>query len=189
MLSAKCFFSIPIIRLPLPKSEEFTSRKRGLALVRCGRYKEAIEAYLEALQLNPEDANLHAGIAELFYFMGDYEKSRLSYNKAIQLDSQFEAVYIRISEVLLYKASELHTSYMYDPSSWPTRCDLAINTFREVLLFNPANDIAPAKIEEIQKELEGLRSCPIRYTGKLIYTSKRANSASINLCSSQSDER
>jgi hypothetical protein len=68
------------------------------------------------------------------------------------------------------------------------RLDSAINAFRSVLLFNPDDGIAPAEIEKIQKEVESLKSCPICYKGTLIYTDKRANSASINLCSDQSDE-
>src|SRR5260370_15634 len=155
---------------------------KGLALAQQKRYGEALIAYQKASHLAPESAKIHAAMAELFYNIGDYENSGLSYKKAIQLNSQFEAVYVEKSKMLLDKAIGLHASYRYDPY----KCDLAISAFREVLLFNPDNAIALTEIEEIQREVEGLRSCPIRYTGKLIYTSKRANSASISLCSGQS---
>jgi tetratricopeptide (TPR) repeat protein len=159
-------------------------KERGLALAQYGRGKEAIEAYLEASQLNPEDAKLHANLAELFYYMGDYEKSGLSYKRAIQLDSRFEAVYVEKSKGLLDKAFESLTPYLRTLY----RLDSAINAFRSVLLFNSDDGIAPAEIGKIQKEVESLRSCPICYKGTMIYTDKRANSASVILCSDQSDE-
>lgn len=158
---------------------------KGLALAQQKRYGEALIAYQKASHLAPESAKIYAAMAELYYNVSDYEKSGLSYKRAIQLDSQFEAVYAERLKMLLDKASGLHATYRYDPY----RCDLAISAFREVLIFNPDNVNALTEIKEIQREVDGLRSCPIRYTGKLIYTSKRANSASISLCSGQSDEK
>ena len=160
---------------------EKIQRERGLALVQDGRYKEAIEAFLEVSQLNPEDAKLHASLAELLYNMGDYEKSGLSYKRAIQLDSQFETVYGEKLKVLLDMALDKSiTPYLHTPYT----CNLAISAFREVLLFNPDDAIALTEIEKIQREVEDLRC----YTGTLIYTDKHANSANINLRSEQSDE-
>lgn len=144
---------------------------------------EASEAYLELLQLYPEDAKLHAGLAEVLYKNGDYEKSRLTYQRAIQLDSQFEAVYIDKSRQLLDEAFKLRTSYL----NTSMNLEDAISVLRNVLLFHPENTIAPAEIKKIQKELKSLRTCPICYMGTLNY-SIRANTATISLQADKQDE-
>ena len=116
---------------------------KGLALARLKRYEEALRTYQEATRLAPEDAKLHANVAGLLFYKGEYEQSGVAYTRAIQLDTQFESMYVEKSKVLLHKAFQ-----------WITldRLNSAFNIFRNVLLFNPDDPTALAEIGEIQKE-------------------------------------
>ncbi len=121
---------------------------RGLALARLKRYEEALITYQKATLLAPEDAKLHANVAGLLFYKREYEVAGLAYGRAVQLDSQFEVVYVEKSKVLLNKAFKRRTPYS------PTfdRLNSAIRAFREVLLFNSKYTIAFAEIGKYKKK-------------------------------------
>ena len=123
-----------------------------------------------------------AARAEQEFARGDYGTSGSTYRRAIKLDNQFEAAYLDKLKMLLEQAFKWIKS--------PT-LDSAISSFHKVLLFNPDNAIALAEIaklqEKKQREVEGLRSCPERYSGTVIFT-ECSNSLFVNLCSYQLNE-
>ncbi|MGI9059005.1 MAG: tetratricopeptide repeat protein [Ktedonobacteraceae bacterium] len=164
---------------------------KGLALAQQNRFGEALLAYQKASHLAPENAKILAEMAELGFKKGDYQTSGLSYRRAIQLDSQFEAVYVEKSKMLLDNALLNTPNKTFKLNTSPLLLSSAIIAFHDVLLFNPDDGIAFAEIGKIQekrqKEKEGLWNCRNCYTGTVIYT-ERTNSADITVNSFQTGE-
>jgi CubicO group peptidase (beta-lactamase class C family) len=50
----------------------------------------AIDIFELNVQLFPEDANIHDSLGEAYMVKGDYEKSRKMYNKALEIDPNFD---------------------------------------------------------------------------------------------------
>jgi tetratricopeptide (TPR) repeat protein len=73
----------------------------GLRLYRQGRYKEAIEVWLEELEITPKNANTHNNIGIAYYYLGDYESSVLYHKKAIELNNNFGHGYFSLGRAYI----------------------------------------------------------------------------------------
>src|SRR3954454_17171797 len=58
---------------------------RGVELYRAGRYKQAVEAFQQAIRLKPDFAAAHHGLGYVYDELGEYKKALQSYQRAIEL--------------------------------------------------------------------------------------------------------
>ena len=49
-------------------------------------YKEAIESYKQATGINPDDADAHRGLGDVFFGLNMYKEAIESYRKAIRIN-------------------------------------------------------------------------------------------------------
>ncbi|NJB67852.1 tetratricopeptide (TPR) repeat protein [Desulfobaculum xiamenense] len=61
----------------------------GVRLRRNGDYPGAVHAYKRALELTPDDENVHYNLAKAFHYMGDREKATTELIDALQCNSDF----------------------------------------------------------------------------------------------------
>jgi Flp pilus assembly protein TadD len=62
---------------------------RGLSLERAGRYREAAEAYAEAVRLDPDDADAQIKLGLVLRELGRDEEANLAFLSAIRLRRAF----------------------------------------------------------------------------------------------------
>lgn len=62
----------------------------GVRLRRIGDYPGAVHAYERALELTPEDENIHYNLAKAYYFMGKYAKATEQVSRALRCNSGFQ---------------------------------------------------------------------------------------------------
>ena len=122
---------------------------RGLILTQQTRYKDALNAYQKSCQLEPENAKLRADMGELFYIIGEYEKSSASYKQAILLDKKYERVYNHKAKSLADEALKLHGLLLRDR---------AIVSLQKALLFNPEEKRARIALSELQCQSDEINS-------------------------------
>ncbi|XP_038050307.1 protein O-mannosyl-transferase TMTC4-like isoform X1 [Patiria miniata] len=60
----------------------------GNVLGKEGRYQEAEENFLQAIQLNPKMANYHGNLGVLYHRWGKYSKAKKHYTSALELDPE-----------------------------------------------------------------------------------------------------
>ena len=60
-------------------------RTQGEALFQAGRPAEALTRFVAALRLDPEDPLLHNGLGVVLHALGETEKARVSFRRALQL--------------------------------------------------------------------------------------------------------
>ncbi len=73
----------------------------GVKLRQKGDYPGAIHAYSQALELTPEDENIHFNMGKAYYFMGEVKKAGESFDLALSLKPDFEeaqSLYQRIHQ-------------------------------------------------------------------------------------------
>jgi tetratricopeptide (TPR) repeat protein len=63
-------------------------------------YKDAIEAYLKVIELEPHHAAAHINIGTVFYNMQDYSQAEAYYRKAIEVDPRYALAYFDLANVL-----------------------------------------------------------------------------------------
>jgi tetratricopeptide (TPR) repeat protein len=86
------------IRITETASEYFA---RGVAMEEDpASYRDAIQAYLRVLELEPNHAAAHINIGTLFYNMQDYSQSEAHYRKAIEVDPRYALAYFDLANVL-----------------------------------------------------------------------------------------
>lgn len=61
----------------------------GVRLRRNGDYPGAVHAYCRALELTPEDENVHYNLAKAYNYMGDFDKARTEIAEALNCNSDF----------------------------------------------------------------------------------------------------
>lgn len=120
---------------------------KGLALIQQKMHKEALEAFQMASELAPENAKIHADMAELFFTRHEYNKASQAYERAIQLDNRYKDSYEEKLNRLINRAFRLRNPYSREA---------AITAFRKVLLFDPENEIARAELIKLQKVMATL---------------------------------
>ena len=62
----------------------------GINLRKEGKFKLAIDAYLQALNLDPQDENIHFNMAKSYYFGNDLENAMKYLQNALNLNRHFE---------------------------------------------------------------------------------------------------
>ena len=114
---------------------------RGIVLVQIKEYNNAIKSFEQASKLAPNVAQIYADMAEVFYIVGDYEKSCLYYKKAVELDRKYESL-------LLSKVPEL-VDYAINLNNQGLK-DKAIDVLQLALLLNPVNNRAMSFLSVLQ---------------------------------------
>ncbi|MBV9616825.1 MAG: tetratricopeptide repeat protein, partial [Ktedonobacteraceae bacterium] len=66
------------------------------------RYEEALDAYEQAILLNPENALAHSGKGNALYCLKRYEEALAAYNQAILFDTENALTYYNIGTTLYY---------------------------------------------------------------------------------------
>ncbi|HBR20981.1 MAG TPA: hypothetical protein DD713_00185 [Nitrospiraceae bacterium] len=69
--------------------------QRGYEAVILGKYKDALNAFNKAIELNPQDAEAYAGRGLAYVESGNYQQAINDYNKTIQLNPQFAGAYYK----------------------------------------------------------------------------------------------
>src|SRR4051794_6203633 len=86
------------IRLTETAAEFFA---RGVSLEEDpSSYKDAVQAYLKVIELEPNHAAAHINIGTLFYNMQDYSQAEAYYRKAIEVDPRYALAYFDLANVL-----------------------------------------------------------------------------------------
>lgn len=62
----------------------------GINLRKEGKYLQALEAYKQALNLDPNDENIHYNVAKSYYFANEIEKTRHSLEQALTINPDFQ---------------------------------------------------------------------------------------------------
>jgi len=130
------------------------------------RYREALEAFEQAIQIDPDCVKALHGRGAILTQMKEYKKalesyeqafklaphiakihldmaevSGLHYKKAVELDRSYETGYRNKTQELFYKAGELR---------FHGQRDEAIAAFQAILLFDPAHEGAKQALSELQ---------------------------------------
>jgi tetratricopeptide (TPR) repeat protein len=85
-------------------------------LERRGLYQQALDNYLRAVHEAPKDALLHANLGNIYYILGDIEKSEEEYALAIQLGSNIYYVYASYAGVLYQMGNFEAAAPIYEKS-------------------------------------------------------------------------
>ena len=65
----------------------------GSSLIDLGRNKEAIKAYKQAIDINPEYASPYNGLGNIYREQGEYEEAIKAYEQAIDIDPEYAGPY------------------------------------------------------------------------------------------------
>jgi len=94
---------------------------KGYALDSQGKYDEAIQAYDEAIEIDPQYVGAWINKGSALYSQGKYDEAVQAFDEAIEINPQF-------AEVWYNKGSALHAQGKYDD---------AIKAFDETIRLNP----------------------------------------------------
>jgi len=75
------------------ESDPVEWNNKGVALYNEGKYDEAIQAYDEAIRLDPEMAMAWYNKGNALYVLGKYDEAIQAYDEAIRLDSEFASAW------------------------------------------------------------------------------------------------
>lgn len=94
--------------LSTAESDKITKAKnaynRGNKAVKLRQFQEAIDAYNQAIELDPAMANAYYGKAIALKYLKQYDESETAYQKAIELDPTNSKAYLSLGN--LYRAKE-----------------------------------------------------------------------------------
>lgn len=76
---------------------------KGLDLFGEGKHTEAIEEYQKALELDPQDGEVHLAISISYQRLGDFDKALESGQKAAELDPREPLMYTNLSRIYVKK--------------------------------------------------------------------------------------
>ncbi len=79
----------------------------GIRFRKLGKYKLAIDAYKQALKLNPKDENIHYNMAKALYFSNRYKTALKFLRNAINLNPNFSEARIMEEAILKEMGEEL----------------------------------------------------------------------------------
>ncbi|MCP9296747.1 MAG: tetratricopeptide repeat protein [Planktothrix agardhii LY1] len=88
-------------------------RYLGDALVKLGRWDEAIDAYERSLKVNPDDFMCYVGLGDAWLGKGMVEKAITSYQKAIELNPDLVEVYDKLGDSLAKVGRQKEASVSY----------------------------------------------------------------------------
>jgi tetratricopeptide (TPR) repeat protein len=104
-----------------PRSPGTYLRRTGSALAGLKRYAEALEAYSQAIALNPADEGTIFNRAICYFESGQYELALKDINRALELDPDWDWAFYRRGQIY-ERTGEL---------------DLAIRDYQQALHYNP----------------------------------------------------
>lgn len=87
------------------------------------RFPEAIDKYVQIIEINPKDITARGHLAELYSWVGNYDKSIVTYKDALEIDTQNIGLKTGLAKVL----------------RWSQRYDEAEVLYRDVLQGDPNN--------------------------------------------------
>ena len=67
--------------------------EKGLALMESGKYQDAIEAYSEAIELNPNYVKAYNNRGVAYRNLGEYQQAMRDYGRAIEIDPNYVEAY------------------------------------------------------------------------------------------------
>ena len=62
----------------------------GINLRKEGKYQQALEAYKQALNLDPNDENIHYNVAKSYYFANEIDKTKHCLEQALSINPEFQ---------------------------------------------------------------------------------------------------
>lgn len=84
-------------------SEKKDHYNKGLDFFGEGKHSEAIEEYEKALEIDPQDGELHLAISMSYQRLGDFDKALDSAQKAAELDPREPLMYTNLSRIYVKK--------------------------------------------------------------------------------------
>lgn len=109
-----------------PSPELFN--KAGLILMKQGKFEEAKDKFLQALRIDPFNADALNNLGILYFNLKDYDKSIKYFSEAIKRNSSFADAYYNLGNTY-YKLGELYRNISYFQN--------AIENYRKVVSLNP----------------------------------------------------
>lgn len=117
----------------LDKKQAIISRvfyNLGVVYAQQGRFKQAMNAYFLALELDPDSEQAYNNLGLIYERAGDFEKAEQMYNKAIMLDAAYVQPYNNLAVLYLQKGD----------------LNKAIKFWSDVLKIKPDYEIAKKNI-------------------------------------------
>jgi tetratricopeptide (TPR) repeat protein len=103
-----------------------------------GQLENALQCYLNALEIKPDDVETYINIASLYTQQQQYKDAIISYKVALRLDQKSEKTYLDLGNILI-KLSRLHE---------------AITCYYQVINLNPDSGIAYQKLGDVYFKLQ-----------------------------------
>ena len=79
-------FTAMMSACPQPQSDDYV--RKGLTLAKQGQWKEAVEAYQEALRLDPDNPQTYLNLGFVYYELGYDRGAQEAFEKASKLQSR-----------------------------------------------------------------------------------------------------
>jgi len=96
---------------------------RGLANTSKGEYNQDISEFIQAIELNPKEAEVYYRRGSAYGVKGEYDKATADLDRAIEFNSRFAEAYIDLGTVYYYKKEY----------------DRAILNYNKAIELNPAS--------------------------------------------------
>lgn len=125
----------------LTKDDIALFNRLGIALRGQGKWEQAIENYITALNISPDDEGLHYNMGMAYYDGGDKRMASKCFSKALKRNPDFYKASEKVAMNLGTLFSELH------------EYDKAIPCFESVLKINPDNTTAKLKLDALKDAL------------------------------------
>ncbi|MEB3281101.1 MAG: tetratricopeptide repeat protein [Lyngbya sp.] len=110
----------------------------GMAFQMQGQLEAALQSYLKALEIKPDDAEVYSNIASVYAQQQQWQDAAISYEVASRLDPKSEKTYLELGNVLI-KLSRL---------------DEAIACYRKLINLNPNLALAYQKLGDVFFKLQ-----------------------------------
>lgn len=88
--------------------------KNGYAFQNAGNYKQAIEAYSRAIELDPNDAKAYSCRGIAYNNLGDHRQAIRDYDRAIELDPKYAWAYVGRGNAYFHRGDDEQAIRDYD---------------------------------------------------------------------------
>jgi|GEM_PF-374779 len=90
-------------RMIKEKFPEVEPVNQGLALLLKGDLEQAYQRFTRAIQISPNFAEAHAGLARYYFKTGNLQKSEMELKKALELKPDYRSAYANLGDVYMQK--------------------------------------------------------------------------------------